>query len=151
MKLIDLLESNLSPESNWGHNHFLLPFGKTEQMHNMNYFQFSILSPSTNLRENSCNFVNFLTFDQSSINSDYHLSLTQIKFWVMWASQVYRKIRALSVFPLVQRAFLFFVVASCRRTFLLAKPAGFFKTLKSTHFLPSLWKTFKLDKSWAYL
>ena len=108
-----------------------------------------LLTFSTIFRENS--FCEFLNFWQKFKQKWLYLSLTQTKFWVMWFSLFYRKIRPLSVFPLVQRAFLFFVVASCRRTLLLARPAGFFKTLKSTHFLPSLRKTFKIDKSWAYL
>ena len=131
MKLIDLLESNLSLESDWGHNHFLFIFGKTEQIHNMNYFhsklQFFLLVPFWQKWL-------FLSLTQSCDSVDFIEKSGHCLFF-LWSKEL----------------FCFFVVASCRRTLLLARPAGFFKTLKSTHFLPSLWKTFNWDKRWAYL
>ena len=194
MKLIDLLESNLSPESDWGHNHFLLPFGKTEQIHNMNYFHSKLklfLLKSVHFKETVARssflskmrkfaiwhqltlfgfqqkittilkeirilqlfskneqtllpfwgnmfFVNLRTFYKSSNN---YFSVW-IRITLSHVSRFNRKIRPLPVFPLVQRAFLFFCCCFMEENDATGKTSRIFQNFEINPFPPFFEKNF---------
>ena len=80
IKLTDSLDSDLSPDSDWDNNYCSVNFWQSwASLQNDHHFHLKRqhFSLRTILNENSCHFVNLLSFAKTSDNSDHFLSLTQ--------------------------------------------------------------------------